>query len=71
VQQPEARRPASTLFGSLLGRRAPKPAEDPAPAPQASEQPRLHGPERDERSATSSHDDDLLDIPAFLRRQAN
>ncbi len=73
--QPETRRTGSTLFGSLLGGRRPaapaKPADEPAPAPQAAGEPRLQGADREDRATTSSHEDDLLDIPAFLRRQAN
>ncbi|MGB0748346.1 MAG: cell division protein FtsZ [Magnetospiraceae bacterium] len=42
------------------------------PAPVAEEKPRQHQLLPGERSVTSSYDeDDLLDIPAFLRRQAN
>jgi cell division protein FtsZ len=68
--QPEQRR-APTLFERVVGARrkadepvaaAPKPAE---PAPAA----RLSSP--GERAAQPSREDDLLDIPAFLRRQAN
>ena len=57
---------------------APPPAAAPRPAPAAPaapaatrpNQPRLTPLEADERSANSK-EDDLLDIPAFLRRQAN
>ena len=40
----------------------------PQPAPQ---QARLSGVDPDDRLKTSQSDDDLLEIPAFLRRQAN
>ena len=40
----------------------------PQPAPQ---QARLSGADPDDRLKTSQSDDDLLEIPAFLRRQAN
>ncbi len=49
----------------------------PAPAPaapasaQADQQPRLSGLDPSERIGTRQTDEDLLDIPAFLRRQAN
>src|SRR5262249_44390052 len=46
----------------------PRPAA-PAPAPRPV-QPRLASLEPDEHAATAK-EDDLLDIPAFLRRQAN
>jgi cell division protein FtsZ len=44
----------------------------PAPAPRTAEtaQPRL-GIEAADKPRGSAMDDDLLDIPAFLRRQAN
>jgi len=58
--------------------RAPEPAIPPAPSAQAApsvqpapQQPRLTGVDTPERLATSRGEDDLLDIPAFLRRQAN
>jgi cell division protein FtsZ len=34
-------------------------------------QPRLGGVSAEERLPSSQAEDDLLDIPAFLRRQAN
>jgi cell division protein FtsZ len=50
---------------------APRPAAQPAkPAAQTSSQPRLAPLEPDDRPNLSK-EDDLLDIPAFLRRQAN
>ena len=56
---------------------APKPAAAPAPRvtaptpPAAPQQPRLGALDPGERIAQSQTEDDLLDIPAFLRRQAN
>jgi cell division protein FtsZ len=53
------------------------PAPAPAPAPAAAQpgapaqQPRLGGLDPTERIPTSRQEEDLLDIPAFLRRQAN
>jgi len=47
-----------------------KPASAPA-APQVSAQPRLSGLDPADRLGNASQDEDLLDIPAFLRRQAN
>mgnify|MGYP001131387710 CR=1 FL=1 len=47
----------------------PQPA--PAPQPQPAPQPRLGGLDPADRVAPPSPQDDLLDIPAFLRRQAN
>jgi cell division protein FtsZ len=50
---------------------APRPAAQPAkPAAQPNTQPRLAPLEPDDRPNLSK-EDDLLDIPAFLRRQAN
>jgi cell division protein FtsZ len=58
---------------------AEQPAPDTAPAPNRAVQakpapgkpPRLGGISPDDRLTPSSDGDDLLDIPAFLRRQAN
>jgi cell division protein FtsZ len=50
---------------------APAPAPAPQPAPQpAVAQPRLGGLDPSDRLQPKS-EDDLLEIPAFLRRQAN
>ena len=50
---------------------APTPAPAPQPAPQpATAQPRLGGLDPSDRLQPKS-EDDLLEIPAFLRRQAN
>ena len=43
----------------------------PVEAKPAAEQPKLGSLDRADRVTASSADDDLLDIPAFLRRQAN
>jgi cell division protein FtsZ len=49
----------------------PRPTAQPAkPAAQVAAQPRLAPLEPDDRPNLSK-EDDLLDIPAFLRRQAN
>jgi len=63
-----------SLFQRIIGRggqveapRAAQPAPRPAPAPA---QPRLSGVDPAERAPQSS-EEDYLDIPAFLRRQAN
>ena len=51
---------------------APAPASDPAPAPSAEAvAPALPQVEASDRLAPPRLDEDLLDIPAFLRRQAN
>jgi cell division protein FtsZ len=42
-----------------------------AAAPQSAAQPRLAGLDPKERLSSGQADEDLLDIPAFLRRQAN
>ncbi len=47
---------------------APTPTMD---APSATSRTRLGGMEQAERIPTVDHEEDLLDIPAFLRRQAN
>ncbi len=57
--RPEPAQPAAS---------APAPVPAPAPAPQ---QTRLGGLDPTDRLPTSRPEDDLLDIPAFLRRQAN
>ncbi|MGZ0246818.1 MAG: hypothetical protein ACKVH1_12835, partial [Alphaproteobacteria bacterium] len=48
----------------------PEKREETAPQP-APQQARLSGVDPDDRLKTSQSDDDLLEIPAFLRRQAN
>jgi cell division protein FtsZ len=74
-----------SLFGVVTGigrSRAPAAPVAPAPAPASSPaaaskpaqplaQPRLGGVDPQERPALSRSDEDTLDIPTFLRRQAN
>ena len=48
----------------------PRPAAPPPQQPRPAQQPRLAPLEPEERTGNSK-EDDLLDIPAFLRRQAN
>ncbi|MBW7851152.1 MAG: cell division protein FtsZ [Rhodospirillales bacterium] len=74
AEQAEPPRRAPTLFERVTGahraRQAaarPPAKEEPGPAVQ----PRLTGLDRADRLPTSRPDDELLDIPAFLRRQAN
>ena len=81
--EPKADKPwTQTLFGRVTGaatRRVRPAAAEPtlaaakpaAPAPTVSVQPTLGAVEPSERPAASQPADDLLDIPAFLRRQAN
>ncbi|HSR72684.1 MAG TPA: cell division protein FtsZ, partial [Kiloniellales bacterium] len=49
--------------------RAANPAPNPAPGQSA--QPTLSGLDPAEQAGAASADEDMLDIPAFLRRQAN
>ena len=49
---------------------APAPASPPA-SPQVTSQPRLTALDPTERLGGGTEEDELLDIPAFLRRQAN
>ena len=56
VQQPVAQQPV---------------AHQPAPQPAPAVQPRLSGLDPKDRLSASRAEEDLLDIPAFLRRQAN
>ena len=62
-------RPVSTLRDALRNEAAKADAAK-APAPQP-EQPRLDGIDPQDRVRPSQAEEDLLDIPAFLRRQAN
>jgi cell division protein FtsZ len=75
----------SRVTGGGLLRKEPEPrtvAADPEPRrepigqvraapPPAPEQPRLEGVDRGDRRPPAQAEEDLLDIPAFLRRQAN
>ncbi|MEQ9200919.1 MAG: hypothetical protein RLN80_13105, partial [Rhodospirillales bacterium] len=75
----DARKTGPSLFSKVTGqswmRRGPEAADSPAEpvaqkAPEAP-RPKLSGMSPSERPSKSSADDDLLEIPAFLRRQAN
>ena len=50
---------------------AASPERKPAPAPETADRKPLGGMDPADRLAISKQDEDLLDIPAFLRRQAN
>jgi len=63
---PERTMPVEPALERPLGR--PNPEERQETAPQ---QARLDGVDPEDRVKTSQSDDDLLEIPAFLRRQAN
>jgi cell division protein FtsZ len=70
-QKPKSRGPS--LFERVTGvtrRAAPQPEPVPAPRPAPPLQPRLGALDPADRLGPSK-DEDLLDIPAFLRRQAN
>lgn len=68
---------SSSLFGLVTGsaKRPTAPAPQPQQAPQAgliqTSQPRLGGLDPLDRPTLSKGDEDALDIPTFLRRQAN
>ena len=71
-QETPASRPATVPAATAS--RAPAPAAEAAPAapaPKPAEQQRLSGIDPEDRLRTSQSEDDLLEIPAFLRRQAN
>jgi cell division protein FtsZ len=79
-EAPAARKSGPSLFSKVTGqnwmRRGAAEAVDQAPEslpqrPQETPRPKLSGMSSGERSTKSSADDDLLEIPAFLRRQAN
>ncbi|SDF85991.1 cell division protein FtsZ [Thalassobaculum litoreum] len=86
ASRPEAAEPApksrgAGLFRQItgLGLKNDKPAEAPAPQPQQAQrpaaasasQPRLGALNPGDRVRASQNEDEMLDIPAFLRRQAN
>jgi cell division protein FtsZ len=59
---------------AMAPQQPPAPTAQPAPqmaAPQPVAQPRLSGLDPKDRLSASRAEEDLLDIPAFLRRQAN
>ena len=74
-----ARKAGPSLFSKVTGqswmRRGPEAAEQPAESatqkPQEAPRPKLSGMSPSDRPTKASADDDLLEIPAFLRRQAN
>ncbi|MHB1065646.1 MAG: cell division protein FtsZ [Georgenia sp.] len=70
-----ARGRIGSLFGRVTGgsapRKAPTAPAEPAKAAPAPAQASLGGLDPKDRVKVSEGDDDLLDIPAFLRRQAN
>jgi cell division protein FtsZ len=76
---PAARKAGPSLFSKVTGqswmRRGPEAAEQPAESmqqkPQEAPRPKLSGMSPADRPNKASADDDLLEIPAFLRRQAN
>jgi cell division protein FtsZ len=75
-EQPErVEKPAETAAPKAPEPRAaapaPRPQPAPAPAPAPAQQSRLDGVDPQDRLPSSQTDEDLLDIPAFLRRQAN
>jgi cell division protein FtsZ len=67
VTQP-APKAKSNLFGVVTGLGRSRPAPAPAPTPA---QPRLGGLDPQDRPSLSKNEEDTLEIPAFLRRQAN
>ena len=75
TQSAEAPRPepaAQPAPAQVVAAPAAQPQPEPRSEPQAGEgQPRLSGLDPADRPSESPVDDDLLDIPAFLRRQAN
>jgi cell division protein FtsZ len=78
--EPEPAKP-NTVQRATAAQAAPPPPPPPQPAAPpvqqrtaprpAAEQPRLDGVDPQDRLPTSRSEEDLLDIPAFLRRQAN
>jgi cell division protein FtsZ len=64
-------RPEPAPQRTLAGRTGEQARPDPYPAPATSSQPRLSGLDSAERIGVTEAEEDLLDIPAFLRRQAN
>ncbi len=68
--QPAARTSAEPRATAEPSPRAPSGPADQGPARPAA-QPRLSGLDPAGRSSGAQLDEDLLDIPAFLRRQAN
>ena len=69
ARQAAAPQPARHVTQQPAPQIATRPAAQPAPQPGA--QPHLTGLDPSERIAAGAQEEDLLDIPAFLRRQAN
>ena len=71
--EPKAARPAQEAREPVLSRPQPRRTEEPAAEeqPKAVPQLRLTGLDAAEKVRTAEAEEDLLDIPAFLRRQAN
>jgi cell division protein FtsZ len=64
-------KPASPAAAPAAAPAAVAVAEPPPRVDPVSAQPRLKGVDAHDRLPSSQGEDDLLDIPAFLRRQAN
>jgi cell division protein FtsZ len=71
--QPRAEEPPRGRFGlgSLIGRMAGQGAASAAPEPASERAARAMPPARDSDYDDANHDNDRIEIPAFLRRQAN
>ena len=68
---PAAAKPEASPEQPAARPAAPKPEATQPAAAQPTVQPRLTGLDPSDRIAASRKEEDLLDIPAFLRRQAN
>jgi cell division protein FtsZ len=67
----ESRLSLFSRYRSLTAKKA-EPAKTPEPAPARNDRPSFTVAVNPvERPSITSHDDDELEIPAFLRRQAN
>ena len=73
-EQPEQRRAEEPKLNATRPQPAPEPQPQPKPqghGQREQDQPRLSGLDPQDRQSGQSMEDDQLDIPAFLRRQAN
>ena len=70
-EQEELEMGKATVNAPVAPSAAPAAAPSESPATGNSQQPRLTGLDPQDRIQTPSAEEDLLDIPAFLRRQAN
>ena len=61
----------ATLISRVMGGGSARAGKPDASAEQMKQQPRFGGVGGDERLPSSQAESDLLDIPAFRRRQAN